>query len=192
MPIKVRYDVRCNRLKAPLLSSCDRHYARIEMTNLQQHAIKGDIFYITKELIAVEPMSKPEQYLMLVSETRHMQRYYFDNRSRSTKDENQANLKAALAKEKALDDWNMHTRAYIDAHTGFQQVLAALPPESERARHFAFFQVVEAWRKAWKEYFAYKKRSDRLAAVEAQMKQKCFDFEKAIDDYLNKALETCV
>ena len=188
MPIKVLYSIRLAGHPATILSSTDRAYVRLELSGLQQHAKPGEIFFLTHEIQAEPPLSKPEQYLLFVYETRNRQRRYFDRRPIATKEENAANLKEALAYETHLDQWNNRTRAYIDSHPGFENVLKSLPPSDDKARHFAFFQVVEEWRKQWKAYFTYKKLKNKDPAIEAEKRKQCYDFEHAIDNYITKSL----
>lgn len=182
MPIRVSYEIRCSGRQAALLQTRNRFYAECELEKAQKAAQGGDVIYLATSIEREAPMTKPEEYLMLVYETRELQRRYFREGRR------QEDLAASLEKESALDAWNRQTRRYVDARPGFQEMLKALPPESERARHFAFFQVVEEWRRVWRQYFAYKKRRDKEERMEAEMRKQCLDFEHAIDGYIRQAL----
>lgn len=182
MPIKVKYTIRCSGKIAPYKSTFDPVYARTQLSTLQRKAQPGEMFYYTTEVSAQEPMTKAERYLMLVYEVRRLIKRYFDN-GRKKED-----LEASLAKESELDHWNARTRSYIDSKPGFESLLSNLPADSEKGRHFAFFQVVEEWRRAWKEYHRYKKQKDKNPAVEREMKKKCYDFERTIDNYIKQTL----
>lgn len=182
MPIKVKYTIRCSGKIVPYESTYDPVYARTQLSTLQRKAQPGEMFYYTTEVSAEEPMAKAERYLMLVYEVRRLIRRYFDN-GRKKQD-----LDASLITEGALDLWNARTRAYIDSKPGFEALLSNLPADSEKGRHFAFFQVVEEWRRAWKEYHAYKKKKEHDEQILREMKKKCFDFERVIDNYITKTL----
>lgn len=182
MPIKVKYTIRCSGKIAPYESTYDPVYARTQLMTYQRKAQDGEMFYYTTDVSADEPMTKDEKYLMLVYEVRQLINRYYGN-GRKIED-----LKASLKKETQLDDWNERTRSYIDSKPGFEEVLKNLPIDSDKFRHFAFFEVVEEWRKAWKEYHRYRKLKDKNPDVEREMRKKKNDFEKTIDNYINKTL----
>ena len=140
------------------------------------------MFYCTSQVEPEEPLTKDEQYLLLVYEVRRLIKRYFDN-GRKKED-----LEASLAKESELDHWNARTRSYIDSKPGLEEKLKSLPSDSDKFRHFAFFEIVEGWRRVWKEYHAYKKKKDHDEQVLREMKKKCFDFEKNIDYYIKQTL----
>lgn len=183
MPIRVTYEIKSSGKLNPVLASHDRNYAYVELKDRQLRATNGENFYMAHRLDRQEPMSKADEYLLLVYDVRILQYAYFHNGRKKT------DLEAALKKETELDNWNKRTRAYIDSHPGFQEKLQSLSPDSDKARHFAFFQVVEEWRHQWKEYFAYKKRNDKDQDVDREMKKKCFDLEHAIDNCISKTLK---
>ena len=183
MPIQVKYTIRCTGKIAPYENTYDFDYARAALSTYQRKAQRDEMFYCTTEVKAEEPLTKDEQYLMLVYEVRRLIKRYFDN-GRKTED-----LKASPVKEAQLDGWNARTRSYIDSKPGFEKVLKNLPIDSDKYRHFSFFEVVEEWRKVWKEYHRYKKQKDKDPAVEREMKKKCYDFEKTIDNYIRFTLK---
>ena len=183
MPIKVKYTIRCTGKIAPYESTYDFIYARTQLITYQRKALPEEMFYCTSQVEPEEPLTKDEQYLLLVYEVRRLIKRYFDN-GRKKED-----LEASLAKETQLDHWNARTRAYINSKPGFERVLKGLPQDSEKFRHFAFFQVVEEWRKVWKEYHAYRRLKDKEPDVEKEMKKRCFAFEKTIDEYIKKTLQ---
>ena len=182
MPIKVKYTIRCSGKIAPYESTFDFIYARTQLITYQRKALPEEIFYCTSQVEPEEPLTKDEQYLLLVYEVRRLIKRYFDN-GRKRED-----LEASLAKESELDHWNARTRSYIDSKPGLEEKLNSLPSDSDKFRHFAFFEIVEGWRSVWKEYFAYKKKKDKDPAVEREMKKKCCDFEKNIDYYIKQTL----
>jgi len=179
--INVRYDIRSTKPDAPIYSSYDRTLAKVELADQQRKAKPGDIIYLNTTVEPKEPLTPPERFLLLVYDTRCLQRIYFDN-GRKHED-----LKAAFAKESYLDKWLKTARNTLDA-SGNENRLKALPDTSPKKLHYTFFLLVESWRKAWHEYFAYKKLADKDPAIEAEMKKKCFDYEKAIDTYIIQTL----
>lgn len=178
MPFKIRYEVRCNKKKAAVITTHDKSYAKIECRDLQNHAQHGELFYVAS---TVEPhdLTKPEQYLYLVYEVRELERMYFD-RGRD-KDV----FKEALAKESELDRWNDRTRQWLDAHPG-----ATDHYQGDKADNHLFFLLVERWRHHWKEYFKTKKQKDASQALVSEMYKACRDFERRIDEYITKKLES--
>lgn len=180
--IRTKYHVMGGGKTAPVETTYDRQQASWALRKAEREDQKG-IYYIVSEVEACEPLTKPEKYLLLVYEVRKLIRRYF-NDGRKPED-----LTASLVKETQLDQWNVRTRKYIDSKPGFENVLKGLPQDSEKYRHFAFFQVVEEWRKVWKEYHAYRRLKEKEPAVEQAMKKKCFAFEKTIDDYLKMMLQ---
>ena len=176
MPFKVKFQIFEPGKLVPYLTTND---ARQAHAAYREHRNKYGcaLTRMTTDIECIE-LTKPEQYVWLVYRVRQaIQKYYGNGRKRE-------DLQVSLDLEKQLDDWNNRTRAYIDIHPGFQTVLSGLPAKSEKARHFAFFQVVEEWRKQWHKYFAYKKQPDKDQAVEREIKKQCFDFEKEIDKYI--------
>ena len=180
--IRTKYHVMGGGKAAPIETTYDRLHASMVLQKVQRGDQKG-IYSIISEVEACEPLTKPEQYLLLVYDVRKLIRRYF-NDGRKADD-----LTASLVKETQLDHWNARTRAYINSKPGFERVLKGLPQDSEKFRHFAFFQVVEEWRKVWKEYHAYRRLKDKEPDVEKEMKKRCVAFEKTIDEYIKKTLQ---
>lgn len=176
MPFKVKFQIFEPGKFAPDFITTDARLANVEYRDRCNK--KGcALTRMTTDIECID-LTKPEQYVWLVYCVRNaIQKYYGCGRKRE-------DLQASLDLEKQLDDWNSRTRAYIDSHPGFHTVLSGLPAESEKARHFAFFKVVEEWRKQWHNYFTYKKRPDKDPEVEREIKKSCFDFEKEIDKYI--------
>jgi len=177
MPFKVKFQIFEPGKLAPCFTTSNARLANVEY----RHRCNQKGCALTRMTTDIEciDLTRPEQYVWLVYRVRKaIKRYYDCGRKRE-------DLQASLDLEKQLDDWNTRTRSYIDSHPGFQNVLVALPAENIKARHFAFFQVVEEWRSIWHKYFAYKKQTDKDPAVEREMKKHCFAFEKEIDKYIN-------
>ena len=118
-------------------------------------------------------MNKSEQFLYMVYEVRQLQHQYFD-KGRDTEV-----FKQALEKEKQLDDWNDRTSRFLATHTNYQ-------PADAKAH--AFFLIVVRWRRLWKNYFAYKKRSDADPAIVRERAKECRDYESQIDNYIKQTL----
>lgn len=176
MPFKVKFQIFEEGKLAPCLITDDKRLAHIEYRHRCNQL--GCLTRMTTDIECVG-LTKPEQYVWLVYRVRKaIQKYYGCGRKRE-------DLMASLDLERQLDEWNTRTRSYIDSRPGFQNILTGLSAGSEKARHFAFFQVVEQWRKAWHKYFAYKKRADKNPDIEREMKKQCFDFEKEIDKFIN-------
>lgn len=170
MPILVIHDVYDERHRAPVFSSSDRRLAVVERNELIR---RGQGVYRIKTTITPVNMNKSEQYLYLVYEVRQLQHRYFDGgRDKQV-------LQQALDKEKELDNWNTRTRFYLQGHP-------KSTPDDPKA--FAFFQLVEQWRKLWKEYFAYKKRADADPAIVRERAKQCRDYETQIDNYIKQYL----
>jgi len=170
MPIRVRYEIFDGLRKAPVFTTSDRHLALIERDD---YIRKGKGIYRIQTTVIPDNMNKSEQYLYLVYEVRQLQRKYFDQgRDKEV-------FKQALDKEKELDNWNTRTRFYLQGHP-------KSTPDDPKA--FAFFQIVEQWRKLWKEYFAYKKRRDADPDIVRERAKQCRDYEKQIDEYIKQQL----
>ena len=130
--------------------------------------------YMLADVTPVE-LTKQEEYVYLVYQVRNAIRRYYSRRGKVSKEESNNDLHASLALEDQLDKWNARTRFYLNQH-----------PKASHGdeKSFAFFEVVEEWRKCWHKYFAYKKLKEREPAVEQELKKQCFDFEKEIDKYV--------
>ena len=53
---------------------------------------------------------------------------------------------------------------------------------------FAFFQLVEAWRNKWHQYFAYRRDAKSDKRVLQMMRNQCFAYEREIDKYVTNAI----
>ena len=177
MPFKVTYSIYSVGKAAPFFNTTDKRLATVEFH--EQQRTKGNLNVRMVPEIIPQDLTKPEEYVWLVYRVLKAIRKYYDERNRVPKEQSDDNLKVSLALESELDKWNARTRFYLQGHPKSR-------PDDEKA--FAFFQVVEEWRSLWKKYFAYKRLKDKDPNVEREMKKQCFDFEKAIDDYINKAI----
>ena len=170
MPFRVTYEIYDGQHRAPVYSTSNRLLAVVERDELVR---RGKGIYRIKTTITPVDMNKSEQYLYLVYEVRQLQHRYFNGgRDKQV-------FQQALDKEKELDNWNTRTRFYLQGHP-------KSTPDDPKA--FAFFQLVEQWRKLWKEYFAYKKRSDADPAVVRERGKQCRDYETQIDNYIKQRL----
>ena len=172
MPFRLRYEIYDGIRKAAVYSTNDRLLARIERDDRIR---RGGGIYSIKTTITPDNMNKSEEYVYLVYEVRQLEKKYF-NEGRD-----KAVFKQALEKESELDKWNEKTRSYLTAHPGMELVKAGQP-------EFAFFQIVEQWRKLWKEYFAYKRSSDANPAIVRERAKQCRDYETNIDNYIKKTI----
>ena len=170
MPIRVRYDIFDGLRKAPVFTTSDRHLALIER---DEYIRKGKGIYRIQTTVIPDNMNKSEQYLYLVYEVRQLQRRYFDQ------GRNKEVLQQALDKEEELDDWNTRTSGFLAAHTNYK-------PADPKAH--AFFLIVVRWRRLWKNYFAYKKRSDADPAIVRERAKECRDYEAQIDKYIKETI----
>lgn len=171
MPFRVQYDIYDGKHKAPVFTSYnDRKYARTEFDSLS--AKNGDIYRMATTVTPVD-LTKQEEYLYLVYEVRRLQRRYF-NHGRKQED-----LHASLSKEAELDKWNLQIQRFLHSHPEHK------PSDAEA---HLFFLTVQQWRIHWKDYFMYKKSPNPDDAVVRERKKQCFDFEKKIDEYINKKL----
>lgn len=171
MPFKVRYRIYEPGKAAPAIDTTDRTMAYVEWNELRR---KDALARMVPE-VTPEGLSKREEYVWLVYRVLKAIRRYYDERSRVTREQSQENLKASLALERELDNWNARTRCYLLDHP-------KSTPDSQEA--FAFFEVVEEWRNVWHRYFAYKKQPDKDEAVEREMKKQCFQMEAEIRKYV--------
>ncbi len=167
MPFKVTFRIFEPGKQAPNFTTTDARLANVEYRdrcNKQGCALTR----MTTDIECID-LTNPEQYVWLAYRVRKaIQKYFGCGRKKEDFD-------ASMVLEKELDNWNTRTRYYLTTHPKYK-------PDDDKA--FAFFQVVEEWRKLWHQYFAYKKRADKDPAVEQEMKKQCFDFEKQIDKYI--------
>jgi hypothetical protein len=178
MPFKVTYRICSAGKDAPFFTTTDKRLATVEFH--EQQRTKGMLS--VRMRTDVQPtgrLSKQEEYLWLVYRVRQAIHRYYDRRNKVSKQESSDDLKVSLALESELDKWNARTRFYLQGH-----------PKASHGDEaaFAFFEVVEEWRNCWHKYFAYKRVRDKDLNVEREMKKQCFDYEKAIDEYINKTI----
>lgn len=171
MPFVVTFKIYDPGKQAPKFQTRDRKLAYCQWRADQQ---KEPMVRMVPEVTCVG-LTNSEKYVWLVYRVLKAIRKYYDERGRVSKEISEENLKASLALEKELDNWNTRTRFYLQGHP-------KSTPDSKEA--FAFFQLVEAWRKRWHEYFRYKKLKDKDPKWEKQLKQDCFDMEKEIKNYV--------
>ena len=168
MPFRVKFNIKEVGKTAPLYSTSDRMMAYTELHAIQEK--RGFMGIGLVPDIATDSLTKPEQYVWLVHRVLNAIRRYYDGGRRKE------DLEVSLALERELDNWNTRTRFYLQSHP-------KSTPDDPKA--FAFFEVVEEWRKCWHQYFAYKKRRDKEETVEREMKKQCFQMEKEIRKYVN-------
>lgn len=183
MPIKTKYIIKCSSKQAPVLTTDNRPYVMTAFNRFLKDAQKGDIYNMQAVVEPVEPMSNDERFLYLVYEVRRLIRKFFDG-GRKKED-----LQKSLDKEKELDQWILNTRTRLADSPQIEAWMKMLPPDSDKARNYAFFILVEKWRRAWAIYFANKNKTGKNRKMVEELKQECFDFEKEIDRYLNKTLK---
>lgn len=171
MPFKVKFRIYMPGKDAPCLETFDRQMAYNEWSARKAKnalaRLVPDVTYIAG--------SKQDEYVWLVYRVIKAIRKYFDEKGKVTKEIEQENMRVSLALEKELDQWNTRTRFYLQGH-----------PKStpDNAAAFAFFEVVEAWRARWKEYFRYKKQKDKDPKWEKKLKDDCFAMEAEIKKYV--------
>lgn len=173
MPFRVTFNIYAEGKQAPDFTTTDRVLARIEWEERQRNISKTGIPGLVQEVALLDPSTSAERYLYLVYEVRHLQRKYF-NQGRDPEV-----FKASLAKESVLDKRNAAIRFHLNTHPNFRV---------DDQKSFAFFEVVEEWRKLWKAYFAYKKQADADRAVIKERAKQCRDFEKQIDAYIRQEI----
>ena len=164
MPFKVKFQIFEPGKLAPCFTTHDASLAHAEYRH--QCNQKGcALTRMTTDIECID-LTKPEQYVFLVYRVRKaISRFY--NGGRKPED-----LQASLELERQLDEWNgcgMHA-------------------DSERARHFAFFQLVDKWRDKWHRYFNYKRQHDRDEQVVREMYKECIDYEKQIDNFIKQVI----
>lgn len=172
MPIKVQYDIYDTKHKAPIVSTMDRVTASVEFKDLLRKG--GDFYRLQQTPMPDGDLTKEEEYLMLVYTIRNLWKKYFGQGRK------QEDLKASLAEEKKLDDWNTRTRKFIDSHSNYGK--------GAQSEGYSFFLVVEAWRKAWKDYRKYLRGQVVDGLIAKEMAKQCRDFEKQIDKYVKDKL----
>lgn len=171
MPFKVKFQIFELGKPAPCFTTDDARLANVEY----RHRCNKNGCALTRMTNDIEciDLTRPEQYVWLVYRVRKaIQRYYGCGRKRE-------DLDASLALEKELDNWNTRTRYHLETHPKCK-------PDDDKA--FAFFLLVEQWRKKWHYYFTYKKQPDKDPAVEQEIKKQCFDYEKQIDKYIKSVI----
>lgn len=173
MPFKVHYEIFDNKHAAPDYQTYDFTMARIEWQERQRNP-KGLMWRLEQTPMPDGELTKEEEYLLLVYTIRKLWRRYFDQGRK------QEDLKASLAEEKKLDDWNTRTRKFIDSHSNYGK--------GAQSEGYSFFLVVEAWRKAWKDYKKYLRGQVVDGLIEKEMGKQCRDYEKQIDKYVKDKL----
>lgn len=174
MPFKVNFKIFEPGKLAPCFQTSDRQLAYIEWNAMKAKYGNGTLARLVPEVTYIEGNSQDE-YVWLVYRVLKAIRKYYDERNSVPKEQSNETLKVALALEKQLDLKNASTRFYIQQHP-------KMTPDNSAA--FAFFEVVEAWRKRWKEYFSYKKQADKDPKWEKKLKDDCFAMEKEIKKYV--------
>lgn len=170
MPIRVTFEIFDGTHKAPIFTTTDKRLAIVERDDYMR---RGNGIYRIKTTVTPDNMSKSEQFIYLVYEVRQLQRKYFDHgRDKEV-------FKQALDKEKELDDWNARTSSFLSQHINYV-------PSDPQAH--AFFLLVVRWRRLWKDYFAYKKRSDADKVIVRERAKQCRDYETQIDNYIKQTL----
>lgn len=175
MPFKVKFKIYEPGKVAPCFETTDRKLAQVTWNDMKR---KEPLLRMVPEITCVG-LTKSEEYVWLVYRVLKAIRKYYDERGHVTKEQSAENLRVSLALERELDNWNTRTRFYLEQHPNST-------PDSKEA--FAFFQVVEAWRKRWHEYFSYKKQKDKDPKWEKKLKDDCFDMEKEIKKYVRLAI----
>ena len=175
MPFIVYFKIFEPGKTAPCYQTTDRKLAYVEWNERRR---RDALTRMVPEVTYIAGSSQDE-YVWLVYRVLKAIRKYYDERSRVTKDRSDENLRASLALEKALDRKNATTRFYLQQHPDST-------PDNPTA--FAFFEVVEAWRKRWHEYFIYKKQTDRDPKWEKKLRDDCFAMETEIKKYVRKVI----
>lgn len=174
MPFVVHFKIYEPGKDAPCFTTSDRKLAYVEW-NARKSKYGGDpMVRIVPDVTYVAGNSQDE-YVWLVYRVLKAIRKYYDERNVVSKEISDENLRVSLALEKELDRKNASTRVYINQHPNMK-------PDNEAA--FAFFEVVEAWRKRWHEYFIYKKQSDKDPNWEKKLRDDCFAMETEIKKYI--------
>lgn len=168
MPIRVRYQIYCTRMKAPVTDTFDRTMAYVEFQACL-HNPNGDLYRLQQTVEPDGALTKSEEYLLLVYRVRKLMRQYFEG-GRKHED-----LMVALDHESRLDQWNKRTEDYINSHPGYKP--------ADPVSH-AFYTLVASWRKAWKSRKNYSNRKDCDQLLLAEMSKECRSLEKEIDKYI--------
>lgn len=177
MPFKVTYSLYEPDKVGAVLTTTDAKFARLELAGMQAKP-ELQLSHMTTDVELVEP-TKPEEYTYLVYTVRKAIKHYYAQRGHVPKEVEQQNLKASLALEKKLDLWNATTRFYLQRHP-------KSTPDDPQA--FAFFQLVEAWRNKWHQYFAYRRDAKSDKRVLQMMRRECQDYETQIDNYVKQTI----
>lgn len=171
MPFKVTFNIYAPDKAAPCFTTTDRQLAYVEWNARKQ---KQAMTRMVPEVTYIAG-SKQDEYVWLVYRVLKAIRKYYDERGKVSKELEGENLRVSLALEKELDQWNTRTRFYLQGHP-------KSTPDNQAA--FAFFEVVEAWRKRWHEYFIYKKQRDKDPQCERKLRDECFAMEAEIKKYV--------
>lgn len=174
MPFVVHYKIFEPGKIAPCYHTSDRKLAYIEWNARKSKYGADPMVRLVPDVTYIDG-DNHDKYVWLVYRVLKAIRKYYDERYIVSKEQSDENLRASLALEKELDLKNASTRFYIQQHP-------KMTPDNPTA--FAFFEVVEAWRERWKEYFRYKKLKDKDPKWEKQLKNDCFAMEKEIKKYV--------
>ena len=175
MPFVVHFKIFEPGKTAACYQTSDRTLAYVEWNERKR---RGDMVRMVPDVTYIAGSSQDE-YVWLVYRVLKAIRKYYDERSQVPKSQSDENLRASLALERALDNKNAKTRLWLQQHPNST-------PDNPTA--FAFFQVVEAWRNRWHEYFIYKKRPDKDPKWEAKLRDDCLAMEKEIKNYIRKVI----
>lgn len=174
MPFKVNFKIFEPGKEAPVFQTFDRTMAYVEWNARKAKYGADPMARMVPDVTYIAGNSQDE-YVWLVYRVIKAIRKYYDERNVVPKEQSSENLRVSLALEKELDRKNASTRVYIRQHPNMK-------PDNEAA--FAFFEVVEAWRNRWHEYFRYKKLRDKDSKWEKKLRDDCFAMEKEIKNYI--------
>lgn len=172
MPFIVKFSIYEPGKTAPCLSTKDRKYAYIELNAMRQKPGMA-LTRMSADVQTVEPLTKAERFALQLWEIRKaMHKYY--NGGRKHED-----MLASMELESALDKKIKADREFIDSHPG-------RPVKDQKA--YAFFLVVEEWRKTWRERKRYSQTNGYDHQVYREMTRKLRDYEAKIDSYIKEVI----
>ena len=179
MPFKVTFKIFEPGKIAPCYQTSDRQLAYVEWNAMKAKHGNGTLTRLVPDVTYIDG-DNHDKYVWLVYRVLKAIRKFYDERDSVPKDISDSNLKISLALEKDLDEWNARTRQFLDSHC---KVMDA----QTTAKH-GFFILVEAWRKRWHEYFAYKKQAGKDPKWEKRLRDDCFAMEKEIKNYIRQRI----
>ena len=172
MPFIVKFSIYEPGKQAPCICTQDRKYAYIELNAMRQKPGMA-LTRMTADVWAEEPLTKAERFALQLWEIRKaMHKYY--NGGRRHED-----MLASIELETALDRKIKADREFIDSHPG-------RPVRDQKA--YAFFLVVEEWRRTWSERKRYGSRQGYDHQVYREMTRKLRDYEAKIDSYIKEVI----